>query len=72
MKNPTIYTYSVIYSTTPAFVDRVPYATALLERENGEKFASILLGYKEGMNIEIGQEVNPAGIDEKGNELYSL
>lgn len=72
MKNPRIYTYSVLYSTTDKFVDMLPYASSILELEDGSRFASILEGYTEGMEIKIGQEVKYLGEDESGKARYSL
>ncbi|MGY0374723.1 OB-fold domain-containing protein [Clostridium sp. JNZ J1-5] len=72
MKNPTIYTYSILYSTTDAFLDRLPYVSAIIELENGSKFASLLEGYVQGMKIKIGQEVKYLGEDKYGKARYSL
>ncbi len=72
MKNPIIYTYSILYSTFPAFTDKLPYVSAILEREDGTKFPSLLEGFNEGMEVEIGQEAKFLGMDENGQEIYSL
>jgi uncharacterized OB-fold protein len=72
MKNPVIYTFSILRSTTPAFIDRIPYVSAILQDETGTRFASLLSGYTDGMEVKIGQEVYSADSDKKGNLHYSL
>lgn len=72
MKNPIIYTYSILYSTFPAFTDMLPYVSAILEREDGTRFPCLLEGFTEGMEINIGQEVKYLGTNEVGQERYSL
>lgn len=72
MKSPTIYTYSILYSTTEAFADKLPYVSAILEREDGSRFASLLGGFVQGMEIKIGQAVKYLGEDEQGKASYSL
>lgn len=72
MSNPTIYTYSIIYSTTEAFTHKLPYVSAILEQEDGSRFASLLEGYKEGIEIKIGNKVKYLGEDEQGRAKYSL
>ena len=72
MKKATIYTYSIVYSSTEAFADKVPYCTAILELEDGARCAAMLAGYQEGMSIQPGQEVSCIGTDDAGNSIYSL
>lgn len=72
MKNPKIYTYSILYSTTEAFADRLPYVTAILEQEDGSRFAALLEGYESGMEIGIGQEVKCIAGDSAGEARYTL
>lgn len=72
MKNPKIYTYSILYSTFPIFTEKLPYVSAILEREDGVRFPSLLEGFTEGMEVNIGQEVKYLGTNEEGKETYSL
>lgn len=72
MKNVKIYSYSVVYSTFPAFVDKVPYVSAILERPDGTKFSCLLEGYQEGMEVGIDQTVHYLGTNDQGQEKYSL
>lgn len=67
-----IYTFSILYSTFPAFTEKLPYVSALLENEDGTRFPSLLEGYVEGMEVKIGQEVKYLGTNEQGQERYSL
>lgn len=67
-----IYTYSILYSTFPAFTDKLPYVSALLEREDGTRFPCLLEGFEEGMEVKICQEVKYLGTNEQGQERYSL
>lgn len=67
-----IYSFSILYSTFPAFTDKLPYVSALLEKEDGTRFPCLLEGFEEGMEVKINQEVKYLGINEKGQERYSL
>ena len=67
-----IYTYSILHSTSEEFKDRVPYVCAILERSNGERFASLLDGYADGMKVDIGQVVRATGQDATGKPTYAL
>ena len=67
-----IYTYSILHSTSEEFKDRVPYVCAILERSNGERFASLLDGYKDGVKVDIGQVVRATGQDATGKTTYAL
>ena len=67
-----IYTYSILHSTSEEFKDRVPYVCAILERSNGERFASLLDGYKDGVKVDIGQVVRATGQDSTGKTTYAL
>lgn len=72
MLNPRIYTFSILYSTTEAFIDKLPYVTAILETESGERFAALLEGYKSGSEVKVGQEVKLIAQNEFGKNIYSL
>jgi len=67
-----IYTYTVVTSAAEAFKDKVPYLIAVLEDETG-RFTSFVEGYKEGVEVKIGMEVEAvqAG-DGAGNAVYRL
>lgn len=68
----TIYTYSVLYSSSIDFQDKCPYAVAVLEQEDGTRFSAFLQGYQPGMTIGIGQEVKSAGTGEAGMPIFTL
>jgi len=72
MKKTVIYTWSILYSTFPVFSERIPYVSAILLREDGTRFSSLLEGYQDGMEVYIGQEVRYLGTDAQGRERYSL
>ena len=72
MNNPKIYTYSILYSTTEAFAAKLPYVTAVLEAEDGSRFASLLEGYQPGMEVAIGQEVTYIADSQDGKARYTL
>ncbi|MCL2368295.1 MAG: OB-fold domain-containing protein, partial [Oscillospiraceae bacterium] len=61
-----IYSYTVIRSTTEAFVPKLPYVVALLEDEGGRRFTAFVEGYEEGMALQIGQTVAFSHEDEAG------
>jgi uncharacterized OB-fold protein len=65
-----IYSYSIVYSSTEDFADRVPYACAILEDDQGERVSCILEGYREGIEIKIGAPVRE--VENDGNTTYSL
>ena len=72
MEKAKIYTFSVLFSSTEAFNDKVPYLSAILENEKGERFASLVDGYKAGMSVSIGQEVRCTGTNDQGKAIYTL
>lgn len=68
----TIYSFSIVRSSTPEFAERVPYCSAILENESGERFAALLDGYTDGMDVQVGQEVRETGTSPDGKALYAL
>jgi uncharacterized OB-fold protein len=72
MKRAKIYTYSVLFSSSEEFQDKVPYVSAILETEDGRRFASLIAGYRPNMEIRIGQEVKETGQGEDGAPLFSF
>ena len=66
-----IYTYSIIYSATEAFKDRVPYVVAVVENSIGRRLVRIE-GYTEKTQVKIGMEVNLLKVNEAGNPIYSF
>ncbi|MGE4528827.1 MAG: Zn-ribbon domain-containing OB-fold protein [Rhodospirillaceae bacterium] len=72
MEKAKIYTYSVLMSSTEEFKDRVPYVCAILEGGDGVRFASLVEGYKPGMDVAIGQEVRATGKDAAGKTSFAL
>ena len=67
-----IYSYTVIRSTTEAFVPKLPYVVALLEDENAQRFTAFVEGYTEGMELQIGQAVNFSHEDEAGRKVFKF
>ena len=67
-----IYTYTVINSASADFVDKVPYVVAILEDANDTKFPSYVEGYKEGMDVAIGMDVEFLKEDKLGNQIYKF
>ena len=57
MDNVKIYTYSIVRSSIEAYLDRIPYCAAILERPNGSRFPALLAGYTDGMDVHIGMPV---------------
>jgi len=66
-----VYTYTVINSASEEFKDKVPYVVAVLENKNG-RFASFIEGYKDGINVDIGMEVEFSRFDEAQNPIYKF
>lgn len=54
-----IYSYSIVRSSTDKFEDLVPYCSAAVIGEGGEKFDALIHGYYEGMDVHIGKVVYP-------------
>ena len=67
-----IYTYTIVRSASEDFVDKVPYAIAVLEDQNGKKFSSRIEGYKENMNVAVGHEVSFLEFDQAGSPIYKF
>jgi len=66
----TIYTYTIIYSSTEAFKDKTPYVVGIVEKPDGTKTAALIEGYKENMPIAIGIPVVFDRADQGGNPVY--
>jgi len=69
--NATIYTYTVIRSTTEAFTHLAPYLVTVLENESG-RFTAFVDGYQDGTPVAIGQTVIYDHTDEAGHKFYKL
>ncbi len=67
-----IYTYSVLFSSSEEFKDKVPYVSAILETPDGGRFPNLLSGYKPDMEVRIGQEVKATGQGPDGKTVYTL
>lgn len=72
MTNGKIYTFSILYSTTEKYAHLIPYATAIIELEDGTRLPVLLQGYTEGTEVYVGQEVKYMGESESGDPIYSL
>ena len=68
----TIYSYTVIRSTTEQFVPKLPYVVAVLEAADGARFTAFVEGYEDGMEIKIGQAVTFSHEDEAGRKLFKF
>ncbi len=62
-----IYTYSIIYNTFESYEDKIPYVVAVVEDEEGNRYGAYVEGYKEGMEIHVGDSVERVGTGETGN-----
>lgn len=71
IKKAKIYTYTVIYTAAEDFKDKTPYAVGILDSGN-DKFAAFIDGYREGVDIGVGKEVEYSHDDDKGNAVYRL
>lgn len=68
-----IYTYTIVNVPTEEFKGLSPYVIAVIEKEGKlEKTLTRIEGYKDGMKINIGDEIMYSGIDEQGNEIYKF
>lgn len=72
MKTAKIYTYSILFSSSEEFQDKVPYLSAILEMDDGQRFASLIEGYRPDMEIRIGQEVKGIEKEENGAPQFSF
>ncbi len=71
-KQYTIYSYTVMRSSTLDFQDKVPYLVAILNDNNtGRRQTEYVRGYQDGMAINIGDAVN-ISISEHGEKIFSL
>jgi hypothetical protein len=59
-------------SSTLDFQDKVPYLAAILQdSDTGLRRTEFIYGYKDGMDIHIGDRVY-ATVNEHGEEIFSL
>lgn len=70
MNHASIYSYSVVYSSSVDFQDQTPYLCAIVEQADGQRIASFVQGYAEGTEVAIGQQVY--GLHDGSTEAYSL
>jgi len=69
--NYKIYSFAVMRSASLDFQDKVPYLTAILEDENGNRKSEFVHGYVDGMTININDRVvSEKGAD--GVEIYRI
>lgn len=68
----SIYTYTIVYSSTAAFADKTPYCTAILESSDGTRFPALVEGYREGDPVYIGQTVRKVDTDAHDAPQYLL
>ena len=61
-----IYTFSVLENTFDEYADKLPYAVAIVEDEDGKRYSANILNYEPGQKIEVGMEVKAVG----GNGAY--
>jgi len=67
----TIYSYTVVRSSAPAFAAKVPYLVAIVD--TGEtRLSAFVEGYTDGMTVSVGDEVTYLRDDEKGRPVYLL
>lgn len=71
IERATIYSYSIVHSSTEEFKDKTPYVTAVLEA-GGLRFAAFVAGYTPGVEVKIGQEVVLIGQEEDQKPIYQL
>jgi uncharacterized OB-fold protein len=57
MKEPKIYSYTIVHSAAVEFAGRIPYVCAIIEDEDKKRTSCILEGWKEGMPVQIGMPV---------------
>lgn len=72
MENVKIYSYTIVRFASTDFADKVPYCSGIVEFSNGDRKAALIVGYEEGMDINIGQEVKFLGKGEDGLLKYSF
>lgn len=72
MKNPKIYTYTVVHVSSVEFRDRVPYACAIIQDDEGARASCILEGYTPGVPIAINLPVRELAPDGEGPPRFSL
>ncbi len=65
-----IYTYSIIYTASLDFADKVPFVVAVLENEENDRFMSFIEGYEKEKDIEIGMDVEFSRLNDDGNPIY--
>lgn len=71
-KKAKIYTYSIIYTASLDFSDKVPFAVAVVESQEDGKFMTLVEGYEERKKIEIGMEVEFSRLNQDGNPIYKF
>lgn len=70
-KKGRIYTYSIIHIGPTNLSKQVPYVVAVVEDEDG-RFLTRIDGFMEGLDIQIGSEVEFLRNDEMGRPIYSI
>lgn len=71
-KTAKIYTYTVVRAPAKAFAEKAPFAIGVLENDGEPKFSAFIEGYKDGMEINVGDIVYFSHTDEKGRAIYKF
>lgn len=72
MREPRIYSYSVVYTSSVDFNDKTPYACAIIEDADGQRASCILEGYVVGSEVKVGMPVKELGKNEDGTLCFGL
>lgn len=71
-KEYTLYSFTVIRSSSEAFQNKVPYLCGLIEDSSGTRKVAYLGAYEAGMPIEIGAKVSYNHREENGLDVYRI
>lgn len=66
-----IHTFTIIRSSTPEFMDKIPYLVGIIDY-NGKKTASFIDGYNNSKQIRVGNEVTFVKYDDSGRPVFCL
>lgn len=64
-----IYTFTIIHSSTEEFKDKTPYVAGIVEDSKGRR-ATLIEGYRVGMQIKVGMDVFYSHNDKANNPIY--
>ena len=68
----TIYSFTRVFVAAEQFADKAPYYSAIVEKDDGERFPVFIINVADDKDIAIGRKVTFDSLDENGKKQYVI